>query len=166
MGRILFLIFLVPLVCGCSSTRYTYRQIEEDQDPFTSHRYQCSMATLHKAVTEVLLTKKFTIDHEDAVNGTLTATRYFTHGYQKIVVVVQSKIISKDDNDQQLFLNGVQTTERNYVADRTRFLLFIIPLPGGGGKEVTESKESEFVINDKGFYNDLFNNVQSALNTK
>jgi len=153
-------------MASCSSTRYTYRQIEEDKDPFTSHRFQCSMATLQKAVTVALLTKKFAIDHEDAANGTLTASRYFTHGYQKIVVVVQSKIISNNDHEQQLFLNGIQTTERNYVADRTRFLLFIIPLPGGGGKEVTQSKESEFVINDKPFYDDLFNNIQQGVSAQ
>jgi len=135
MKNLLFLsLLIVPFVSSCSSTRYTYRQIEEDQDPFTSHIFQCSLPTLHKAVAQVLLTKKFVIDHEDAANGTLTGSRYFTHGYQTIVVVVQSKIIPKSENVQQLFLNGIQTTERNYVADRTRFLLFIIPLPGGGGK--------------------------------
>ena len=130
-----------------------------------SHVFQCSMAELHKAVTLVLLTKKFVIDHEDTVNGTLTGSRYFTHGYQKIVVVIQSKILSKNDKEQQLFLNGIQTTERNYVADRTRFLLWIIPLPGGGGKEVTESKESEFVISDKPFYDDLFSGIKKVLTT-
>lgn len=121
------------------------------------------MTELDKAVTQVLLMKKFSIDHEDAVNGTLTGSRYFTHGYQKIIVVVQAKILSKNDKEQQLFLNGIQTTERNYVADRTRFLLWIIPLPGGGGREVTESKESEFVISDKPFYDDLFNNIHKSL---
>ena len=160
----LFLLF-VPIICGCSSTKYTYRQIEEDKDPFTSHSFHCSLSELHKAVTQVLLTKKFIIDHEDAVNGTLTGSRYFTHGYQTIVVVVQSKILSKSENEQQLFLNGIQTTERNYVADRTRFLLFIIPLPGGGGKEVTKSKESEFFINDKVFYDDLFNAILKTFKT-
>jgi len=160
-----FLILFVLFVCGCASTKYTYRQIENDNDSFTSHVFKCSLLELHKAVTQVLLTKKFTIDHEDAINGTLTGSRYFTHGYQKIVVVVQSKILSKNDKEQQLFLNGVQTTERNYVADRTRFLLWIIPLPGGGGREVTESKESEFVINDKPFYDELFNDINKSLTT-
>ena len=160
------LLFLIPFVCSCSSTRYTYRQIENDNDNFTSRTFQCALPELHKAVVRVLLTKKFVIDHEDAVNGTLTASRYFTHGYQTIVVLVQSKIIPKSDTAQELFLNGIQTTERNYVADRTRFLLFIIPLPGGGGKEVTQSKEAEFVINDKKFYEDLFNKIQSEVDTK
>lgn len=164
--RLLTLIFLIPFIFGCSSTRYTYRQIENDKDQFTNRTFQCSLPALHKAVARVLLTKKFVIDHEDAVNGTLTASRYFTHGYQTIVVVVQSKILSNSDNAQQLWLNGIQTTQRNYVADRTRFLLFIIPLPGGGGKEVTQSKESEFVINDKSFYDDLFTNIQQVVNAK
>jgi len=163
--KYIFLALLIPFLCGCASTKYTYRQIEEDKDPFTSRAFQCSMPVLHKAVTEVLLTKKFAIDHEDAAAGTLTGSRYFTHGYQKIVVVVQSKILSKNDKEQKLFLNGIQTTERNYVADRTRFLLFIIPLPGGGGKEVTQSKESEFFINDKKFYDDLFSDIQKAIST-
>ena len=165
MLKLLLSLFLVLSFFGCASTKYTYRQIEDDKDQFTSHAFQCSISDLHKAVTEVLLMKKFTIYYEDAVNGTLTGSRYFTHGYQKIVVVIQSKIISKNDKEQRLFLNGIQTTERNYVADRTRFLLWIIPLPGGGGKEVTESKESEFVISDKPFYDDLFNDIQKVLNT-
>ena len=158
-------LFLFVALCsgGCSSTKYTYRQIEDDKDSFTSRVYQCSLPALHRAVLQVLLTKKFSIDHEDAATGTVTGSRYFTHGYQKIVVVVQCKILPRNDHEQQLFLNGVQTTARNYVADRTRFLLFIVPLPGGGGKEVTESKESEFVINDKPFYDDLFSDIQKAL---
>ena len=73
---LLAFIFLIPFICGCSSTRYTYRQIENDKDQFTNHTFQCSLPALHKAVTRVLLTKKFVIDHEDAVNGTLTASRY------------------------------------------------------------------------------------------
>ena len=161
--KVVFLILFAPILLGCASTKYTYKQIENDNDPFTSHTFQCSLPVLHKAVAQVLLMKKFAIDHEDAANGTLTGSRYFTHGYQTIVVVVQSKILSKADNIQQLFLSGIQTTERNYVADRTRFLLFIIPLPGGGGKEVTQSKESEFVITDKKFYGDLFNEIQKVI---
>ena len=164
--KFIFFILLGLCICGCSSTRYTYRQIEEDKDPFTSHIYQSSLPALQKAVVQVLLTKKFVIDHEDDTTGALTGSRYFSKGYQTIVVVVQSKILSKSDNTQQLWLNAIQTTERNYVADRTRFLLFIIPLPGGGGKEVTQSKESEFVINDKPFYNDLFNDIQQVVGSK
>src|SRR5450755_1825660 len=106
MKNILFILILfVPFIAGCSSTKYTYRLIEEDKDPFTSHAFQCTLSALHNAVTQVLLTKKFAIDHEDAVNGTLTGSRYFTKGYQTIVVVVQSKILSKSDKLQQLFLN-------------------------------------------------------------
>lgn len=82
--------------CGCSSTKYTYRQIEDDQDPYTAHKFQCSPDELHKAVVQVLLTKKFIIEHEDATGGTLNASRVFSKGYQTIVVVVQSKIISKN----------------------------------------------------------------------
>ena len=113
MKNYLFIfVFGAILLVGCASTKYTYRQIENDNDSFTNRVFKCSMAELHKAVTQVLMTKKFTIDHEDATNGTLTGSRYFTHGYQKIVVVVQSKILSKNDKEQQLFLNGVQTTQR------------------------------------------------------
>ena len=165
--RILGIFLCLPLVLtGCSSTRYTYRQVENDNDAMTSHEFHCSLTQLHNAVTAALLGKKFAIDHEDPTVGTLTASRYFTHGYQTIVVVVQSKILSKEDNVQQLWLNGIQTTERNYVSDRTRFLLFIIPFPGGGGKEVTQSKESEFMINDRKFYDDLFARVQANLDNK
>ncbi len=158
-------IFILLFLCSCSSTKHTYKQIADDRDTYTTRSYHCSLSDLHKAVTQVLLTKKFIIENEDVTIGTLNASRFFSKGYQTIAVVVQSKILSKNDKEQHLFLNAIQTTERNYVADRTRFLLFLIPLPGGGGKEVTKSKESEFVINDKSFYDDLFTNIEKAMGT-
>ena len=111
----------------------------------------------------MLLSKKFVVDHEDQASGLITAKRVFSKSYQNVAVVVQTKIISQGDKEQELYLNGVQTTERNYVADRTRFFLFIVPLPGGGGKEVTKAKESEIIIDDKDFYKDLFDAVQKEL---
>jgi hypothetical protein len=156
-------LFFVVAVAGCSPTRYVYKEIASDKDTYNVRTFDVTAPDLQKAVMEMLLSKKFVIDHEDAATGLITAKRFFSKSYQTVAVVVQSKIVTKAEKSQELYLNGVQTTERNYVADRTRFFLWIVPLPGGGGKEVTKSKESEIIIDDKSFYEDLFTAVQKAL---
>lgn len=55
------------------------------------------------------------------------------------------------------------TTERSYVADRTRFFLFIVPLPGGGGNEASTVKEGEKVINDKNFCKKFFDEIEKTI---
>ncbi|OQX53929.1 MAG: hypothetical protein B5M48_02070 [Candidatus Omnitrophica bacterium 4484_213] len=47
-------------------------------------------------------------------------------------------------------------SERLFVADRTRFFLWLIPLPGGGDKEVSKIKEEEKIIEDRKFYQRFF----------
>lgn len=162
-GVVLFAIFPLILFVGCSPTRNIYREVMKDEEPNNTRIYQTSVKDLHKAVARTLLAKKFVIDNEDPEAGTLTASRFFSKSYQNVVVAVQSKIMSKGEKEQQLFLNAVQTTERNYVADKTRYFLFVVPLPGGGGKEVTKSKESELVIEDKVFYEELFSQIEKNI---
>ncbi|NTV29749.1 MAG: hypothetical protein HGA80_06700 [Candidatus Omnitrophica bacterium] len=150
-------------VLGCSPTRYIYKEITADKDPYNSQVFQATMPQLLDAVEKTMLTKKLSIEAEDKTAGTLTAFRKFSRGYQTVVVVLQAKIISNCDNEQQLFLNGIQTTERNYVEDKTRFFLWLVPLPGGGGKQVTTSKETDVFIEDKEWYQDLFAEIQKVL---
>jgi hypothetical protein len=164
--RTLMLITLSLALAACSPTRNIYKEITRDKDPYSTRIFQCTSAELQEAVEKVVLTKKLSIESEDKAAGTLTAFRKFSQGYQTVVVVLQAKIISNGEAGQQLFLNGIQTTERNYVSDKTRFFLWLVPLPGGGGKQVTTSKEADIFIEDKAWYKDLFDEVQKALPKK
>ena len=164
--RTLMLIVPALVLAACSPTRNIYKEITRDKDPFSLRVYQCTASELLVAVEKVVLTKKLSIGTEDKAAGTLTAFRKFSQGYQTVVVVLQAKILSNGEAEQQLFLNGIQTTERNYVQDKTRFFLWLVPLPGGGGKEVTTSKESDIFIEDKEWYKDLFDEIQKALPKK
>ena len=164
MKNTLLSFFAVGLILsGCSSVQYTYRQIQKDNDNYNSRVFSATAAQLQKALNEMLLSKKFQIDKEDEAAGTLVASRYFSQSRNNIVVLLQARIFAQDQGHQKLFLNGIQTTQRNYILDRTRFLLWVIPLPGGGGKEVSKTKESEASITDKAFYNDLFDAIQKNL---
>lgn len=163
MRKVLLIICLALFAAGCSSTKYVYKEITQDKDPYNSRTFQCSSAELLTAIERMVLSKKLSLETEDKAAGTLTAFRKFTRGSQTVVVVVQAKIISSTEKEQQLFLNGIQTTERNYVQDKTRFFLWLVPLPGGGGKQVTTSKEADVFIEDKAWYQDLFNEIQKNL---
>ncbi len=73
--------------------------------------------------------------------------------------------MASGENASTVYLNGVQTTEVSYVADKTRFLLFVIPLPGGGGKEASSIKEGEKTITDPQFYQMFFKTIEAAAPT-
>ena len=163
MQKIFLVLMIAATFIGCSSTKYVYRQIQQNKDSYNTHTFTATAVQLQKALTKMLLSKQFAIDKEDTLAGTIIASRYFSQSRNNIVVVLQARIFSQDEGHQQLFLNGIQTTQRNYVVDRTRFLLWLIPLPGGGGKEVTKTKESEASIEDKSFYADLFDAIQKDL---
>ena len=50
------------------------------------------------------------------------------------------------------------------MADRTRFFLWLIPLPGGGGKEASKIKEEEKIIEDQEFYQRFFEEIEEEIN--
>lgn len=152
----------IIFIAGCSSVP-VYKEIQKDNGHDNVRSFMATAAQLQKALMKTLLSKQFTIDKEDAAAGTMNASRYFSQSRNNIVVVFQSRMLAEDASHQQLFLNAIQTTQRNYIADRTRFLLWLIPLPGGGGKEVTKTKESEATINDKSFYDDLFKAIEKNI---
>lgn len=127
-----------------------------DTEESNLRSYQVSQDVLYPAVIETFMIKKFIIEHEEPSQGMITGTRYFHHGKNNSVIALQAKFIKKGDQKTTLFLNAVETTEKNFVQDKTRFFMFLVPLPGGGGKEVSTVKESEKVIDDKEFYETLF----------
>jgi hypothetical protein len=137
----------------------------KDEPAVNVRSYQVAADTLYPAVIETLMMKKFSLADEDRANGLVTGKRFFNKGKRNTVLALQAKMIAKGDRQTALFLNAIETTEKNFVADRTRFLLFIIPLPGGGGKEVSQMKETEKVVEDRKFYDKLFDDIEARLSS-
>lgn len=149
------LIILVLFCASCSSTKF-YKEVMKDTEEINSRSYNVSQNVLFPAVIETFMIKKFTIENEEPEQGSITGSRYFNHGKKNAIVALQAKFIKKGDQKTALFLNAVETTEKNFVQDKTRFFMFLVPLPGGGGKQASTMKESEKIIEDKEFYDALF----------
>ena len=71
-----------------------------------------------------------------------------------------------NEDETTLFLSAIETTERLYVSDRTRFFLLIIPLPGGGGKQATKIKEKERPVEDRKFYQQFLDAIEKEIRTE
>jgi hypothetical protein len=135
----------------------------KDTEEINSKSYNFSQDVLFPAVIETFMIKKFIIEHEEPGQGLITGARYFNHGKHNSILALQAKFIKKGDQKTTLFLNAVETTEKNFVQDKTRFFMFLVPLPGGGGKQVSTMKESEKIVEDKEFYDTLFALIDTKL---
>ena len=91
------------------------------------------------------------IEKEDQASDFILAKRSFQKGKRTTALLLQAKITSEAENKSTVFLSAIEIKEASYVADRTRFFLWIVPLPGGGGKEASSVKEGEEVIKDRKF---------------
>ena len=162
MRKYLLVLSLLAIVSGCSSPA-AYKEVFNGAPTYNQKDFTVSKDALYPAVTKAVCSQNFTIESEDETKGSLAAKRLFQKGQKNITIALQIKITSNGNKGSTLFLNATQTTERVYIADRTRFFLWIIPLPGGGGKEATRTKEEEKVIDDKEFYNNFFAAVEKSI---
>jgi hypothetical protein len=158
------IIFLVGFlfIAGCGTGK-VYREIMKDKPSYNSREFSVSPDILYQAVMRIIYSKNFIVEKENQKDGFILAKRYFQKGKRNVILALQAKILPYADNKSLLYLNAFQTTERLYVADRTRFFMFIIPLPGGGGKEATKVKEGEKIIEDKKFYGELFSAIENEI---
>jgi hypothetical protein len=156
---LLIISFLIP---GCATP--VYKEILKEKPSYNSKEFSVSKDTLYQASIKTVFAKNFIVESEDQEKGFILAKRSFQRGKRTIALLLQVKIIPDGENKSTIYLNALQTTERSYIADRTRFFMFIIPLPGGGGKEATQIKEGEKVIEDKEFYQSLFSYIDEEIN--
>ena len=151
--------FLIP---GCATP--VYKEILKEKPSYNSKEFSVSKDILYQATIKTIFAKNFIVENEDQEKGFILAKRSFQRGKRTIALLLQAKIILDAESKCTIYLNALQTTERSYIADRTRFFMFIIPLPGGGGKEATQIKEGEKVIEDKEFYQSLFSSIEEEIN--
>ncbi len=153
---VLFTCFLT--ISGCAAP--AYREVFQDRASNNSKEFNVPVNVLYQATTRAVCSRNFIIEKEDAEKGVLLAKRSFQKGKKTIVLVLQARMDSSVNDKTMLYLTALETTERFYVSDRTRFFLFLIPLPGGGGKNASQVKEGEKIIDDKKFYQDFFKAIQ------
>ena len=149
------IVLMVFLLLGCASS-HVYREVMKEEPAYNTKEFSVPQDALYKAVLETILRKNFMIEKEEKENGFILAKRSFQKGKRTIALLLQAKITSESENQATVFLSAIETKEASYIADRTRFFLWLIPLPGGGGKEASSVKEGEEVIKDKKFYQSLF----------
>lgn len=162
---IVFLLFFSFFVNGCGGNP-AYRSVFREKAAYNSKKFPVSKDILFNAVLKAVYSKQFIVDKEELESGFILAKRVFQKGKKTTVLLIQAKITSDSEQKSALFINAIQTTERLFIADRTRFFMFIIPLPGGGGKEAKKITEEERQIEDRKFYNDFFSCVEKEVNLK
>jgi hypothetical protein len=160
-GLIACLLLVALFAAGCASP--AYREVFKEDASYNARDFSEPPDVLFQSVSRVLLGRNFILDKEEQEKGFILARRCFQKGKKTDALIVQAKIMPASDGISTLYLNAVQTTDVCYIADRTRFLLFLIPLPGGGGKEASTVKQGEKIINDKKFYADFFNAIKDEL---
>ena len=154
---------LVFFLSGCA-TFSPSKEVFKEKSTYNSREFPVSSDLLYQAIIKVICSQNFVIDNEDKAKGFILAKRYFQQGKRNIIVILQAKTISDREDKSALYLNALQTTERLFVADRTRFFLWLIPLPGGGGKEASKIKEEEKIIEDREFYQRFFDEIEKEIN--
>jgi hypothetical protein len=154
---------IISLIClftftGCATP--VYREVFNEKESYNSKEFSVPANILYQATSRAICSKNFIIEKEDAEKGFILAKRSFQRGKRSIVLVVQAKMDISCTDKTMLYLSALQTTEMFYVSDHTRFFLFLVPLPGGGGKNASQIKEGEKVIDDKEFYKSFFAEIQ------
>lgn len=161
MKRIHIFLLIIFLLTGCATP--VYKEVFKEGPAYNAKEFSFLKDILYKATLRCMYAKNFIIEKEDEEKGFILAKRSFQRWKRTIVLLLQAKVVSDGENKSTLYLNALQTTERFYVADRTRFFLWIIPLPGGGGKEASSTKEGEKIIEDKEFYQNFFSEIEKQV---
>jgi hypothetical protein len=154
-------IILILFLAGCATP--AYKEVFLDKTANNAKEFSVPSEELYQATVRALCTKNFIIENEDKEKGFILGKRAFPRGKRNIVLLIQGKIVALEQNSSTLYLNAIETTEISYVSDHTRFFMFIVPLPGGGGKQATTIKEKEKTIQDKKFYNEFFKLIQEII---
>ena len=161
MKKILLCLSVAVMVFGCAYQ--APRHILQEAAVENSRAFEAPKDSVYQAVMKTLLQKNFLVKEENLQAGSLVAERAVEKGKRTYIVSLQARVFEDAQGGTTLFLNGSERCERTYVRDNTRFFLFIIPLPGGGGKEASTVVESVKPLRDEVFYNEIFGRINANL---
>jgi len=149
-------------LAGCA-TPPVYKEGFKCKAAYNAMQFPVNRDTLYLATLRTIYSRNFIIEKEDRENGNILAKRSFQYGRRTVILLLQANVSPDELEKSTLYLTVLQTTERYYVQDRTRFFLWIVPLPGGGGREGTHVKEGEKIVEDRRFYERFFVEVEEAI---
>jgi hypothetical protein len=152
MLRFIIAAVLFIQIAGCAST--TDRMLQ-DKPLGNSRDFKASSDVVFSACKRALYDYNFSVEKADTKEMFLLGKKAEQEGRKTHLLLLQVRI-EKNVDGASAYLNAYQTTEQEYVKDNTRFLLWIVPLPGGGGKEASSVKAGEKTVNDKKFYDRIF----------
>lgn len=159
--KVLSFMLSVFLAAGCVTP--VYKEVFSDKSSCNSRQFPVDKDALYRATLRTICARNFIIEKESQGDGFILAKRPFQRGKRTYILVLQASVSPDGKEKTTLYLNALQTAERYYVADHTRFFLWIVPLPGGGGKEGTTIKEGEKIIEDKAFYQNFFVEIEEEI---
>lgn len=157
--KILYAALSIFLISACATP--AYKEVFKDKPAYNSKIFSLNRDTLYQAALRAMCARNFIIEKEEPEKGFILSKRSFQRGKRTITLLLQATVNFDAAERSTLFLNALETTERYFIADRTRFFLWLVPLPGGGGKEGSSVKEGERVIEDKTFYQNFFVEIEA-----
>lgn len=147
---------------GCSG-HSAYQRVFKQPEPYNFRTYPVSMKTCWLAVNRAVLGLNFGIDKAEKEEGLLEASKHFQEGKKTTTIVLKASLETAGSGATTVYVNVLETRERVFARSHTRFFLWIIPLPGGGGTVASRVTEGARTVTDVKFYGALFEAVGREL---
>ena len=160
--RTLAIASVLLCVAGCAGPS-AYERVFKDREHFNANTYPVDLETCWAAANRVVLALNFGIDHQEKEHGAVQASRSFKEGQRTTSILLKVNLQPDGERRTRVYVHAVQATERVFTRSHTRFFLWIIPLPGGGGIEANRVKEGEWTVEDKQFYDGFFKALDQEL---
>lgn len=152
----------VLLLAGCGGPS-AYQRVFREPSHFNSKVYSADMATTWAAASRAVLALNFAIEKQDKEQGLLQASRHFREGKRTTHLALHLTLQAEPTHQTRVYVSATETAEKVFTRSHTRFFLWIIPLPGGGGTEANRVTEGERTIEEKRFYDSLFQAIDQEL---
>jgi len=162
LKKITLTLISILFFSGCA-TFSPSKELFREKENINAKTFSAPFEACFNAVKQVFLNKNFALSYEDKKTGRLQGTRFFQKGKRTITVVITADLQSLGEDRTIVYLNAVQTSEKLFTKGHTRFFLWLIPLPGGGGETAERLKEGKKTIEDKNFYQLFFKDIGAEI---
>jgi len=144
---------IAAIGAGCATFSPT-KEALISKPSFNVRTYDAEIDTCWTALKQIFLKNNYTISSEDVQSKRIIAVKSFDKGSLLVTLAIQANLQQTENSKIQVYLNATQTNKQVHT---TRKTLFLIPIPGS--TQVT-SAQTEKTIDDKGFYEVFFNQIE------